>query len=218
MSIEDRKKREQNQRRNQILNAAEAVIEKKGFNNATMDEIAEEAELSKGTLYLYFSHKTGLYLAINKRGLKKLNDSFQEIMKKDLEGLAMVKELGESFLSFIAANPEYTKALIYYESLVDDKDLQGNKYTRECEELGRQLLMYLTRAIQVGMQDGSIAHRMEAKLLAIQIWASLRGMMQLYQVRSQHHLQKMMQDFEMNMETMIKQFLDVQIKGIQTSN
>ncbi len=218
MSTEDRKKREQQRRRTQIISAAETVIERKGFQQATMDEIAEEAELSKGTLYLYFSHKEALYLAINKKGLQKLNDRFLHVMQQDQQGIELVKDLGDSFLSFITSNPNYTKALIYYESVINEEKLEENEPAQECEEIGRQLLMYLTRAIQIGMQDGSITNQMEPKLLAVQIWGSMRGMMQLYQVRSQHHLQKMLQDLEMNMETMIRQFLDVQIKGIQTSN
>jgi hypothetical protein len=78
--------------------------------------------------------------------------------------------------------------------------------------------MYLTRAIQIGMQDGSVANQMEPKFLAVQFWASMRGMMQLYQVRSQNHFQKLLQDFELDMETMIRQFLRVHITGIQKSN
>ena len=37
--------------------------------HATMDEIAEAAELSKGTLYLYYSSKEDLYLAVMMRGM-----------------------------------------------------------------------------------------------------------------------------------------------------
>ena len=52
MGIAERREREREQRRNTILDAAETVFFSKGINLATMDEVAEEAELSKGTLYL----------------------------------------------------------------------------------------------------------------------------------------------------------------------
>ncbi len=42
------------ERTKQILDAAKIVFARKGFDQATMDEIAEEAGLSKGALYLYF--------------------------------------------------------------------------------------------------------------------------------------------------------------------
>ena len=52
------------ERKSQILNAAEGVFTKKGFDEARMDDIAEETGLSKGTLYLYFKSKEELIIAI----------------------------------------------------------------------------------------------------------------------------------------------------------
>jgi AcrR family transcriptional regulator len=52
------------ERKNQILNAAEQVFTKKGLDSARMDDIADETGLSKGTLYLYFKSKDELIIAI----------------------------------------------------------------------------------------------------------------------------------------------------------
>ena len=57
MSIQERKEREKERRRRQILVAAKKIFSKKGFSRATMEDIAEEAELSPGTLYTYFKNK-----------------------------------------------------------------------------------------------------------------------------------------------------------------
>ena len=57
MGIAERKEREKLQRRKDIIDAAEKVFFYRGFESATMDEIAEKVELSKGTLYLYFKSK-----------------------------------------------------------------------------------------------------------------------------------------------------------------
>ena len=64
MGIAERREREKDQRRNTILDAAEKVFFSQGINLATMDGVAEEAELSKGTLYLYFKSKEELFLGI----------------------------------------------------------------------------------------------------------------------------------------------------------
>ncbi len=68
MGIEERKQREKEERYNVIVDAAETVIFSKGIEQATMEEIAREAELSKGTLYLYFRSKNELYTAIARFG------------------------------------------------------------------------------------------------------------------------------------------------------
>ena len=52
------------ERTSQIINAAEDVFTKKGFDEARMDDIAEQTGLSKGTLYNYFKSKDDLIIAI----------------------------------------------------------------------------------------------------------------------------------------------------------
>jgi AcrR family transcriptional regulator len=52
------------ERKDQIMNAAEEVFSRKGFSDARMDDIAEETGLSKGTLYLYYKSKDALIIAI----------------------------------------------------------------------------------------------------------------------------------------------------------
>ncbi len=48
----------------QILNAAQAVFAQKGFHQARMEDIADRAEVSKGTLYLYFKSKDDLIVRL----------------------------------------------------------------------------------------------------------------------------------------------------------
>lgn len=60
MGTHERKEREREHRREDILDAAQHVFFEKGLPTATMDEIAEIAELSKGTLYLYYKSKEDL--------------------------------------------------------------------------------------------------------------------------------------------------------------
>lgn len=74
MGIHERKEREKEQRKEEILDAAQRIFFEKGLLAATMDEIAEAAELSKGTLYLYYSSKEDIYLAVMMRGMKTLHE------------------------------------------------------------------------------------------------------------------------------------------------
>ena len=52
-----RRERERAAHRQEIMNAAIRVFAKRGFGGATLDEVAQEAEFSKGALYLYFTSK-----------------------------------------------------------------------------------------------------------------------------------------------------------------
>jgi AcrR family transcriptional regulator len=63
-----RKEREKEARREAILDAAARVFSRKGFYEATLDEVAAEAELAKGTIYNYYQDKQALFVSLMERG------------------------------------------------------------------------------------------------------------------------------------------------------
>ena len=67
------------QRREQILAAAETVVADKGLDSLRMDEVADRTGLSKGTLYLYFRNKHDLSLALLERVLEQELDAVEGI-------------------------------------------------------------------------------------------------------------------------------------------
>ncbi len=58
----------------EILSAAAEVFGEKGFAKATVEDIAREAGIAKGTVYLYFSSKEELYRAAFARYISELKD------------------------------------------------------------------------------------------------------------------------------------------------
>ncbi len=79
MGIQERKQREKERRRQQILIAAKRVFAQKGISKATMEDIATEAELSPGTLYLYFRNKDELFSSLTIRILQYLNIRLEHV-------------------------------------------------------------------------------------------------------------------------------------------
>ncbi|MGH2569187.1 MAG: TetR/AcrR family transcriptional regulator, partial [Bacteroidota bacterium] len=97
MGIQERKEREKEHRREEILNAAQRVFFEKGLQTATMDEIAEVAELSKGTLYLYYKSKEDLYLAVMIRGLEILYNMFAQTTSTKEPTIVQLVKLGDAY-------------------------------------------------------------------------------------------------------------------------
>ena len=85
MGIQERKEREGERRRQQIIVAARRVFSVKGFNKATMEDIAGEAELSPGTIYLYFKNKDELYASLSLRILQYLLIRLQHVNSEKIE-------------------------------------------------------------------------------------------------------------------------------------
>jgi len=96
MGIQERKQRERERRRQQIIVAAKRVFSEKGFSKTTMEDIAREAELSPGTLYLYFNNKDELYASLSLRILQYLNIRLEDVKKEKSsrpeQKLAAIKE------------------------------------------------------------------------------------------------------------------------------
>lgn len=70
-----RRERERQTRHVEIVEAACNVFAEKGFERATLEEIAERAEYGKGTLYNYFKNKEDLYAA----SMQRVFDVFRDI-------------------------------------------------------------------------------------------------------------------------------------------
>jgi AcrR family transcriptional regulator len=83
MGIQERKQRERERRRQQIIVAAKRVFSEKGFSKTTMEDIAREAELSPGTLYLYFKNKDELYASLSLRILQYMNIRLEDVKKEN---------------------------------------------------------------------------------------------------------------------------------------
>jgi AcrR family transcriptional regulator len=64
MAVAARRERERIARREAILDAAQELVAMQGYHGMRMDSVAEAAELSKGTLYLYFENKDALCAAV----------------------------------------------------------------------------------------------------------------------------------------------------------
>lgn len=216
MGTEERKAREKEQRRNNIIDAAEKVIFAKGLDQATMEEIAEEAELSKGTLYLYFRNKNELYMAITERGSDMLNERFSKMFTSDHSGLELIRMMGETYLDFVKNNPDYFNAFVYYESLKDVEELENSEMAQTCEENRREAMNYMVRCLQIGMQDGTISDSYNPKELAALIWASTRGITMIHHMKQSGHHFRMLDDMEISTDSLFQNFLNLIGTGMAT--
>ena len=79
MGITERKKREKELRKKQIQDAALSVFMNKDFNAVTIEDIANKAELSPATLYLYFRNKYELYASLHLMYLEELHVLAEEV-------------------------------------------------------------------------------------------------------------------------------------------
>jgi len=185
MGITERREREKERRRNEILDAAEKVFFSKGINGATMDDVAETAELSKGTLYLYFQNKRDLYLGISMRALELLLRHFQQAVVRHDNGMEKMRAIGEAYIDYVKRYPDYFNTIIQYES-EEILNIRDDDFTSACHRLGHQVMEVLADAIRTGMEDGTIRSDIDPLRIAFLLQGQSNGVIQLIKRESKH--------------------------------
>ena len=86
-------KKNQEDKKNTILMAAVKVLTTKGYYSSTMDDIVEEADISKGAIYHYFSSKKDVYLAV----IDMWEDQTQKLLAPAADQSSSAKAIKELF-------------------------------------------------------------------------------------------------------------------------
>jgi TetR/AcrR family transcriptional regulator len=178
MGIAERREREKIERKKSIVDAAERVFIRKGFENATMDDVAEMAELSKGTLYLYFNTKQQLYLEFIVRGNELMGKMFSYAVKKHRRGYDQVLALGRAYLEFAKKYPKYYEAFMYIAGKKVNLDGEQMDHLKEFYETD-DTFSVLVNSITRGIQDGSIRRDLHPMKTALVLWGQIAGLVQL---------------------------------------
>ena len=77
-SEETRSERRTRETRDKLLNAAEKIFLKKGYDNTTTREVAERADLGAGTFYVHFRDKRAIYDALVRRANREMHRRWLE--------------------------------------------------------------------------------------------------------------------------------------------
>ncbi len=184
MGIAERKEREKLKRRNEILDAAERVIFSKGLDGASMDAVAAEAELSKGTIYLYFSSKEELYLAINIRASEILYKLFKKAVDSRKSGFDKVFAIGEAYFHFGEKYPNYFNSLFHFQAKNINLDPNSPTILENYDWKSRTNTI-VSEAVEAGIKDGSIRSGIDPVGTAILLWALSSGAIQMIAIKGE---------------------------------
>jgi AcrR family transcriptional regulator len=150
MGIQERKQRERERRRQQIIVAAKRVFSEKGFSKTTMEDIAREAELSPGTLYLYFKNKDELYASLSLRILQYLNIRLEDVKKeKDTDPGQKILAIKEALYDVYQFDPMILINMFHLQSSETLKNLSP-PLLENITELSRNSLSVLAEIFRDG--------------------------------------------------------------------
>jgi AcrR family transcriptional regulator len=159
-----RRLREKEQRYNTILKAAETLFAQKGYHQTGIEEIADLAEVSTGSVYLYFKNKEDLLITLMQEIGHRLRRLLGDELKRADFSFDSFQNIAFAFLrNFCGSHPEWI-AIFFRESVGQ---------SAEVEEQRRQLFIRLTQDIkdafiQINKGQGTIAaDGLSAELIAV---------------------------------------------------
>lgn len=178
MGISERRQREKEQRRTEILDAAERLFFSRSYEQVSMDEIAREVELNKATIYLYFKNKEALYASIVLRGVEILKEKYSECMIKQVSGIVKVILMGQAYYTFSQEYPDYLRMIHFYGS---ERFSKENPCTTEIGKGYGACRMILRDAIQEGIDDGTIRGDIDPFLTSMYLMISFMNILSMEQ-------------------------------------
>lgn len=174
MGIQERKKRERELRRQQIMIAAKRVFTDNGYEKSTMEDIAKEAELSPGTLYLYFKSKDELYASLCLRVLKYINIKVDHVVNdQERQYEAKQAALMEAMYNVYEYDPLILNNMFHLQSSETLKSLSP-ELLDEINKLARQALRSMAGMFDDGIKSGLVIQENPLALADI-IWALFSG-------------------------------------------
>lgn len=172
MGIVERKEREKQLRREEIILAAEKVFFNKGFDLSTMDDIADEAELSKGTLYLYFKSKEDLHMAVARKSIRLLREHTLKATEGEGNAIEKLGRMGRATIEFSRKDPDRMKAIMTLEEMepstlnVTTSDVQDLIYKESTVES-------VILLVKQGVEEKLIRADVPAMLIAHTLWMTV---------------------------------------------
>ena len=158
-----------------ILKAATYLFATKGYNTASMAELAKSTGVAQGTVFYHFNNKETLFLAVLKQFQRELGQAFKDYEQTSRfeNGLEALLEKVEFF--FIIAGKMEDEFLLLHRH--DAYEIAHASV--ECRELLEQIhadiVGFFEQAIRIGQNDGSIAPH-SARNMAMTIFTMVDGL------------------------------------------
>ena len=178
MALAKWKEREREQRQNDIIDAARKLFAYREFSEVSMDEIAKEVGIGKGTLYLYFKNKESLYFAVTLRGTQIWAEMVKKEVKKGNTGLEKLKLYQNANREFSNKHPDDFR-LLYSPSSIKkqfdmDKMTSSDQFQEE-RELFKEIMYIGIDLIQKGIDEGQIRSDVDPAEAAILLSVIFNG-------------------------------------------
>ena len=210
MGIAERKEREKQQRREEIIQAAEQVFFSKGFDRSTMDDVAEKAELSKGTLYLYFASKEDLHMAVARKSIHLLREHTQKAIEGEGSALEKLGRMGSSCIEFSRTYPDRMKAIMTLEEL---EPMALSASVSDVQEMiyHESTVGSVIELVEQGVREKVIRSDIPPLLVAHTLWMTVLSVIRFVTMKS-----GLLEVLELSQDQLLESHFELVLNGIRS--
>jgi len=154
-------------KRRRILDAAVSVFAQNGFYNAKVSQIAKEAGVADGTIYLYFKNKEDILIQV-------FIDAMDEILRRQEEALAAITDPVLKLRTFIRVHFASVAESRAMAEVITVELRQSSKFMRntDMKPFGRYLAM-IARIVDDGVRAEAFSPGSDPRLIARAIFGAV---------------------------------------------
>lgn len=152
---------------NRIIEAAIKVFAKKGFFNAKISEIAKEANVADGTIYLYFKSKDDILIHLFEESMDRLIKLIQTELAKEDNPINKLKRFIQLHFTLVEDNPHLAEVITV-------ELRQSNKFMKEYDNVKfRDYLNLISSVIREGQSQGMIRRDVKPAIIKRALFGAL---------------------------------------------
>jgi AcrR family transcriptional regulator len=179
LGLEERRKRERENRKIAILKAARKLFFEKGFRQVTVENIARKAEFSKGSIYLYFNSKEEIYSQILLNDIDKFHDRVADILQGPSSAYEALIRVAEIYVDFFLNDRELFRMLMNFMLHNNDMNLPEDINNHIIKTTNRTISI-IEQVFKYGIEKGEFPPDINLRMNRNAIWGLLNGIISLH--------------------------------------
>jgi len=179
MGIEERKKREKEERRDLIVRTAKRLFFAEGFQSVTVEKIAREAELAKGSIYLHFRGKEEIYTQILLRDIDAFYQEIASMVSADASAESRLVRLAHIYAALFLQDRELFRILMNFQLYPDRLNLPEDLHCRLVVSMKKNIDV-VEKIFEQGVQSGEFNARSAPFYCRNAFWGMLNGIISHY--------------------------------------
>jgi AcrR family transcriptional regulator len=199
------KRQSPEERKSQILTAAEQVLTEVGLDSFTVDKVVTKAGIAKGTVYKYYKSKDEVFSEISVKALKKLLEVFKAGAEEKESVVDKLKSVPLSYYQYSLDYPAYHELLEYMER-PEFTVMHG-----DFMKVSHALQNFTLDMFKAGQENGELKPHLNPIISTNVMWASCLGVVQFVESKGKLLLNRE----QISQQEIVTEFSEILIEGMK---